>query len=107
MTVSELQKNCCIDDSAMLEFVEAHPRQVISEEIAIPVWKITYQYTTKRNNSKTAIKYVILEENCWDLIDAEFAKYIEENNEKYPEKAISNVRILETEFLGKAFLDLK
>ena len=51
-----------MDDSVMTEFKEAHPKQIISTEIPIPVWKVTYKYKTNRNNDKTAIKYLILEE---------------------------------------------
>lgn len=91
----------------MLEFVEAHPKQIIGDMIDVPVWKISYKYTTKRNNNKSAIKYIILDENSWDLVETKFDNYITEINEKYPERAVSNVEILETEFLGKVFLQLE
>lgn len=107
MTVSELLKSCLINDSAMFEFKNAHPKQIISTEIPIPVWKVTYKYKTNRDNNKTAIKYVILNENSWDLIDSEFVKHIEETNRKHPERKVSNVEILDTEFLGETFLQLE
>ena len=107
MTISELQKNCLMNDSVMCEFKEAHPKQIISTEIPIPVWKVTYKYKTNRNNDKTAIKYLILEENDWDLIDSIFKEHIEEENRKHPERKLSNVAILDTEFLGEVFLQLE
>lgn len=107
MTISELQKNCLMNDSVMCEFKEAHPKQIVSTEIPIPVWKVTYKYKTNRDNDKTAIKYVILKEEGWDLIDMEFMKHIEEMNRKHPERKISNVAILDTEFLGEVFLQLE
>lgn len=106
MNVSELLKNCCVEDSEMIEFVEAHPRQIIGDTIDVPIWKILYKYTTKRNNNKCATKYIILDENSWDLVEIKFNNYIAEINEKYPERAVSNVEILETKFLGKVFLSL-
>lgn len=107
MTISELQKNCLMNDSAMCEFKEAHPKQIISTEIPIPVWKVTYKYKTNRGNDKSATKYVILKEEGWDLIDMEFMKHIEEENKKHPERKLSNVAILDTEFLGEVFLQLE
>ena len=107
MTVSELQKNCLMNDSVMTEFKEAHPKQIISTEVPIPVWKVTYKYKTNRNNLKSAIKYIILNENSWDLVDSIFKEHIEEENRKHPERKISNVAILDTEFLGEVFLQLE
>lgn len=107
MTVSELQASCFINDSVMTEFKDAHPKQIVSSEIPIPVWKITYKYKTNRNNDKIAIKYIIQNENGWDLIEGELTKHIEEINEKHPERKISNVEILDIEFLGEVFLQLE
>ena len=107
MTISELQKNCLMNDMSMTEFKEAHPKQIISTEIPIPVWKVSYKYKTNRANDKTAIKYVILKEDAWDLVDSEFMNYIEEQNRKHPERKVSNVEILDTEFLGEVFLQLE
>lgn len=107
MTISELQKNCLVNDSVLTEFKNAHPKQIISTEILIPVWKVTYKYKTNRDNDKTAIKYVMLKENSWDLVDSEFIKHIEETNRKHPERKVSNVEILDTEFLGEVFLQLE
>ena len=107
MTISELQKNCLMNDSAMCEFKETHPKQIISTEIPIPIWKITYKYKTNRNNNKTAIKYIILAENGWDLIDIIFKEYIEEENKKHSERKLSNVESLDSEFLGRVFLQLE
>lgn len=106
MNVSELLKNCCVEDSQMLEFVEAHPKQIIGDMIDVPIWKILYKYTTKRNNDKSATKYIILDENSWDLVETKFNNHITEINEKHPERAVSNVEILEAEFLGKVFLNI-
>ena len=107
MTISELQKNCLVNDSVMMEFKECHPKQIISKEIAIPIWKVQYSYKTQRDNNKIAIKYLILKENGWDLVDMDFMKHIEEENEKHPERKVSNVEILDAEFLGEIFLQLE
>lgn len=107
MTISELQKNCLMNDSVMTEFKEAHPKQIISDLIPVPIWKVEYTYKTSRNNLKSATKYVILKEDGWDLIDVEFMKHIEKENRKHPERKLSNVAILDTEFLGEVFLQLE
>lgn len=96
-----------MNNSVMAEFKNAHPKQIISTKIPVPAWKVTYKYTTNRNNDKTAIKYVIQNENSWDLIDSEFMKHIEEMNKKHPERKVSNVEILDADFLGEVFLQLE
>lgn len=107
LTVSQLQTECFITDSATNEFIHAHPKQIINNMLDIPVWKILYKYVTKRGNTKQAIKFVILDEHSWDLVDTEFKNHIKENNEQHPERAISNVEILDITFLGKVFLNLE
>ena len=96
-----------MNNSVMCEFKEAHPKQIISTEITIPVWKVTYKYKTNRNNLKSATKYIILNENGWDLVDSIFKEHIEKENRKHPERKISNVAILDIEFLGEVFLQLE
>ena len=107
MTISDLQKNCLMNNSVMAEFKEAHPKQIISDLLPVPIWKVEYTYKTSRNNLKSATKYIILNENSWDLIDMEFMKHIEKENRKHPERKLSNVAILDTEFLGEVFLQLE
>lgn len=107
MTISELQKNCFMNDSVMTEFKEAHPKQIISDLLPVPIWKVEYTYKTSRNNLKSATKYIILNENGWDLVDSIFKEHIEEINRKHPERKLSNVAILDTEFLGEVFLQLE
>lgn len=91
----------------MLEFVKIHPKQLISEEIPIPIWRVHYSYMTARGNPKEADKYIIRDESAWDLIENEFNNYIKEQNEKYPERKLSNVEILDMNFLGYVYLTLE
>lgn len=107
MKISELQSICLYDDSIMEELKHCHPKQIISNSIPVPVWKIKYKYETARRNPKTAEKYLFLEESAWDCVDNEFNSYIESMNEKYPERKLSNVEILETEFMGKIYVSLE
>lgn len=100
-------KECFINDSEMIEFKNIHPKQLISENIPIPVWKVHYSYRTARGNPKEADKYIIREESAWDCIDNEFNRYIQEQNEKYPERKLSNVEILDISFMGEAVLELE
>lgn len=91
----------------MEEFKTCHPKQIMSEDIPIPIWKIIYRYKTTRGNDRTATKYIILEECSWDMIDDEFQHYITEFNEKHPERKLSNVEILDSVFLGKVYIPLE
>lgn len=107
MKISELQSVCKYDDNIMEEFKHCHPRQVISEEIPIPIWRVKYRYDTARGNLKTVTKYIFLEESAWDMVENEFMNYIESMNEKHPERKLSNVEILDAEFIGKVYISLE
>lgn len=104
MKISELQIICKYDDSIMKELKDCHPKQIISKYIPIPVWKVEYQYNTARGNMKKSIKYLFLEETAWDIVHNEFMNYIETFNAKHPERKLSNVEILDTEFMGKIYI---
>lgn len=104
--ISDLQKQCKLNDSAMEEFLTCHPKQIIGD-LPVPVWKIAYKYMTQRNNEKTGVKYIIRDSTCWDGVENEFMQHIKDNNEKFPERAISNVEILDVNFIGNAVLELE
>lgn len=91
----------------MEEFKTIHPKQLIGDYVPIPVWKIHYSYVTARGNLKEADKYIIRDSTAWDLVDNEFNNYIKELNEKYPERKLSNVEILDCTFMGTAILELE
>ncbi len=91
----------------MEEFKNIHPKQLISDLIPIPIWKIHYSYYTARGNPKEADKYILDNENAWDRIEDEFNQYIQDQNEKYPERKLSNVVILDTTFMGNVYLLLE
>lgn len=91
----------------MEEFKNIHPKQLISEEIPIPVWKIHYSYYTARGNTKEADKYLLDNENAWDRVEDQFMSYIKEQNKKYPDRKLSNVKILDSYLMGKIYLKLE
>lgn len=91
----------------MEEFKKCHPKQIISEDVLIPIWKVKYKYNTARGNPKTATKYLFLEKSAWDIVDNEFMNYIESLNERHPERKLSNVEILDAEFMGKIYIPLE
>lgn len=107
MKITEILSEAKINDSDLLEVVHCHPRQIASECLDIPVWKIRYSYCTQRNNLKEAVKYLFLEEESWDKVESEFMKHMKNLNEKYPERKLSNVQILEANFMGKLTLELE
>lgn len=106
MKISELQSMVMHNCPETEQIATCHPKQIISDEITIPIWLIKYSYTTARGNKKTATKYIFLNESDWDLIDSEFHSYIEKMNSKHPERKLSNVEILDCEFLGKCIIPL-
>ena len=105
--ITDLQEQCYINDSIMDEFKTCHPKQIISTEIPIPIWRIKYSYYTQRGNPKTANKYLLRDESEWEVVDVEFNNYIKSYNEKNPERQLSNVKILDIEFIGKVYLELE
>lgn len=107
MKISDLQSICIYDDSVMEEFKNCHPKQIISKELPVPIWKVNYEYKTMRNNTRTATKYIILDESSWDRVEEELCDYILKENEKHPERKISNVEILDIDFIGKVYLQLE
>ena len=52
-------------------------------------------------------KYIIKDESAWDCIDNEFNQYMQDQNEKYPERKLSNVEILDASFIGYVYLPLE
>ena len=96
-----------VDDFKLTEVLECHPLQIASECVEIPVWKIEYSYQTQRGNNKTATKYLFLEEYSWDKVENEFMKHIQNLNDKRPERKLSNVKILDANFMGKLILELE
>lgn len=103
----DLLKDCYVNDSDMYDFKNIHPKQLISEEIPVPIWKVYYSYCTARGNVKEAEKYIIKDESAWDCIESEFNWYIKNQNEKHPERKISNVEILDAFFIGCVYLSLE
>ena len=41
------------------------------------------------------------------MVDNEFMNYINSMNEKHPERKLSNVKILEAEFMGKIYIPIE
>lgn len=107
LRIIDLLHDAKISDSDLLEIKQCHPRQIASECLEIPVWKVKYSYCTQRNNQKVAAKYLFLEEESWDKVESEFMKHMKNLNEKYPERKLSNVQILEANFMGKLTLELE
>jgi hypothetical protein len=107
MKISEVLSMSKINDSVMEEVLSCHPKQIISDSIDIPVWQIKYKYLTQRNNGKEAIKYIFLDESAWDSVDHRFNLYIKDFNEKYPDRQLSNVEILDVEYLGELLIEIE
>lgn len=94
-------------DSNMDEFKNIHPKQLINDRLPVPVWKIHYSYYTVRGNPKEADKYIIAGIGDWDIVELEFDSYIQRQNEKHPERELSNVKILDSSYMGKFYIDFE
>lgn len=108
--IIDLLKECycdSIDKSELDEFKNIHPKQLINESLPIPIWKIHYSYYTARGNPKEADKYLIAGIGDWDIIEIEFNSYIQRHNEMHPERKLSNVKILDTFYMDKFYIDFK
>lgn len=106
MNIRDLLKECKIDDYELEDILHSNPKQFLSEELKVPIWKVEYSYLTARNNPKQGIKYLFLQENDWDIVDNEFNKYIEEFNNKFPHKKLLNVEVLDCEYVGHFLLPI-
>lgn len=111
MKIADLKKNITFYDGSseeiLGEFMNCNPKQIISYDLIVPVWKVVYSYITKRGNPKKATKYLLRHFADWDVVELEFEQYIEDFNKMYPERKISNVKILDIDFLGKAYIELE
>lgn len=105
--ITDLIKQCTINDSDMQEVLNAHPKQFIGDCLEVPVWRVNYTYTTARGNKKEAVKYIFRQECQWDCIEYVFERYIDKQNEKHPDRKLSNVKILDTEYLGELNIELE
>lgn len=99
--------NAQFNDSKLLELKEKNIKQFISTEIYIPVWKIIYSYKTARGNDKQGEKFLFHREDYWDSVESEFMQYIKDYNEKNEYKKLSNVKILDCEYIGDIVLPIE
>lgn len=107
MRKTDLLSMCKVDNMDLLEVLNCHHEQIISDDIRIPVYKILYRYTTQRNNKKESIKYIFVGEESWDIVEPSFYSYIADFNEKNPNRPISNVEILDIDYLGELIFELE
>jgi len=107
MKIKGLLEICKINDNNLEEVIKCHPKQIITSDVNIPVWKIKYSYKTQRDNEKEAIKYIFRHASEWDSVDNDFILYIKDFNEKFPDRQLSNVEILDAEYLGELVLELE
>lgn len=107
MELKELLNNLTdISKQDRAELLNTHPLQWLDKRIRVSVWKIKYSYTTNRGNNKEHTKYMFGDSNAWDLVENVFNLWIEEFNINYPNRSISNVKILDVVFMDEFTLSL-
>lgn len=90
-----------------------HPSQWLGERIKIPIFKVSYRYTTARGNLRTGEKYFMKNEgmcssNAIDMLAEMYLnEWVEKRNKEKPFGKISNVEILGVEQIANAILPIE
>ncbi|HBE9444586.1 hypothetical protein [Clostridioides difficile] len=87
------------DDLKNKEVIHDMNLKLIPSNLKSNIWKITYFYKTKRGNNKKNHRYVISKDSADAILS--FYEYIKNFNDKKPHRAISNVKILDTSYVGQ------
>lgn len=58
MKIQDLLKELRFADSETSQIKDSNPKQIISTELRVPVWRIKYSYLTARNNERESTKYI-------------------------------------------------
>ena len=101
------------DGTEVLEMLQnMHPMQIINSSVSIPVFRVTYEYETKRRNHRTGEKYYFGNVGGADpfeqeiMADTFLSQWVDAFNTDHPFRAISNVKILEVVHYANAYLNL-
>ena len=86
-----------------------HPMQMLSLNILLPLYEISFSYMTVRGNCRQAKKYAFLAEHSEVDFEAELLlkDWISEQNARKPYRKISNVKILEIQKIAYGRLDIQ
>ena len=86
-----------------------HPMQMLSSNILLPLYEISFSYMTVRGNYRQAKKYAFLAEYSEVDFEAELLlkDWIAEQNARKPYRKISNVQILEIQKIAYGILDIR
>lgn len=86
-----------------------HPTQMLSTNISLPLYEISFSYVTVRGNYRQAKKYAFLADYNDVDFEAELLlrNWISEQNTRKPYRKISNVQILEIQKIAYGILDIR
>lgn len=86
-----------------------HPMQMLSLNILLPLYEISFSYMTVRGNCRQAKKYAFLADYNDVDFEAELLlrNWISEQNTRKPYRKISNVQILEIQKIAYGILDIQ
>lgn len=68
--------------------------KLITDKIKVYLYKVEYQYQTKRHNWKSNYKTLVLNTVDEEEAKFQFLEYINKLNNKHPYRALLNVKIL-------------
>lgn len=87
------------DEAKNKELIHDMNLKLIPTTIRFNIYKIIYTYKTKRGNRKKNYRYAISKDTDDAII--QFIDYINQYNDKKQYRAVSNVKILETYYVGQ------
>ena len=87
------------DEAKNKELIHDMNLKLIPTVMKYNIYKIRYTYKTKRGNRKENYRYAISKDT--DDAIMQFIDYINQYNDKKQYRAVSNVKILETYYIGQ------
>lgn len=86
-----------------------HPSQLITSRLKIPLFKIRFTYSTPRGNAKEHEKFMFTSKHEESHMEAQmnFESWVEDYNRKHPHRKMSNVLILDVEYISDACLNIE
>lgn len=94
------------DNELKKKLMSIHPQNFIKTRIVHPVYKVTVSYTTERGNYKELEKYMILDSPGEAEYEDFWADMFARDYKNEHKRKIKNLKILRTEYIGDAVLQI-
>ncbi|MCX7923854.1 MAG: transposase [Clostridia bacterium] len=96
-------------DEVKERLTNIHPSQLITSRLKIPLFRIRFSYTTPRGNHREHEKYMFTSKHdeCHMEAQMNFESWVEDYNREHPHRKMSNVNILDIEYISDARLSIE